>query len=882
MKLTKRIIVLVAVFALFIACFAFPASAEFTEDNIEDILEYYNYPYYLSENYDSSDAGSYVCSKTDAAYASLNVTTSGAEVIKDGQNGLLRYINSDNMEYLGYSLVIDDEVTENDMIGELVFSARIRADKASANSPSSFSLALYAYGPGGTPLGEGGLITPLKLDFASGNIHYAKVSAKDSAKFVSAKIPGYTLNSDAWYNVEFIVNCENGTYNFTVTPDSGAAYESTSISLGDAEFINELIASFSSLPTNSGSVNYIDNIDFYRGTFVRHGISRDVATAKALSDIAETLLVDELDLETQIRIAKVYETIVNSDYVPINTDEFTLFEVRLLYENAVEFIPATYTRAFCEEAASIDTGRSYSRRLKQVALIESYVEIMNDEARFEELSIAAVAKMREDINKYIDDYIKELDAEAEDPDLSEEDIADIAEERALYVQMKREAGDMIDLFDLAESESFFENMYQKFEDEYDILGFVDEAKFAIEDNTSMVTELKTAKIKLADEKLLLERVKSESELFISYMKDFNPELRDLGAMQDLCNMIENNCSLRDNSYKYAELSPNVYDYDILYRELKAKLAAITANVDAFKEQVAIMSDSTKKFYEVEAAYNAASLVYNNGAIHPDVDLNTISGIESDIEFYITTREYINTVIAACDRFIASVDSAAESAEKRLYETAKDAITEAKGYLTADADLLIKDYDEADSVVAAKEKIASVEEAIAAMEAAAAEYISAVAKISEVDAKTAYSEYKSAIEAAIALSDDGNIMGIDGVAEANMSLSDHEAILDSYETNSKLLVDSVSSLKNEELTLQERYALIAAASAVSDKAHTGYSGVSDAKNKLETYKAQYLEDVQALNNAVKTATVNASVCAEASINQSRLADVVEVLKAIVLG
>ncbi len=864
MKLTKRILVVLAAAALLVSSFAFVTSAEFTEDNIEDILEFYQNPRYFSEDFEGCTTDSvYSGNVSGNGFVSSKFTTNSATVKVDPANPANKVLSATNFadgkNYLGYSIVFDDGTGVNEMAEELVFTVRFLSEKKGAAEAPTFSVNLYGYNASGEPVGAGGLVSPLKFDFETGVVSYAKVNANDASKFDRMPIPDLSVKGNTWYTLVLLLNCNNGTYSFSLQEDGKDAYESSSIPFGEVEAINEVAVSFSSLPKNIGSVNYLDELDIYSGTFLRGDITRDVATAQALYDISEFINNNEISLKTQLRIAKVYEVIVASDYEPSYTADFTEKTVKELYAAAVAYIPEAYTRAFCDEAAAINAGRSYSRRMKQVALIESYIPLMNDEAFYNANIDKAFDVLKSNIATEADNLIKALDAEA-------------TEEKKAIEELVKSCNELIDAYKPGEALSVIEALSEKAYDYFDIVNCVYEAEPVIAENEDSALKVRTAKEKLAEEKLTLVTVERESVLFIEYMQDFDPSVRDYELIKEFCDRINSECSNRNNSYNYS-MTPNVYQYSSAFEAFSEKREAIAYNVDTFQNAVSEMYKADAKFADVYKNYNIAKSVYNGGAIHPDVDVSTVSGLEADIEKYLAKESELNVIIEAGDYYVLLVNIASEST---FYNTIKASLKSAEDYFTANSANILDEYP---GVAEAKAEVEEIAKKLKALEEASAKYIAAV---NEINPKASFQQYKKATAAARALAAEGAVVGIDGVAEANAKLSEYESEINRYEGNSKTLVDAVARLNNKELnlTLKERRELIIIAKTAKDGAHNECSGVTAAKSAIAELEAAYISEVKAANEAFSTVVSNSAALAPSVIGQAKYSAIVELVKLLV--
>jgi len=757
MKFSKRILVVLAVVAMLVSSFAFASSAEFTADNIEDVLEYYQEPTYVSDNFSGTAAGAGYAYSVDSDGYSAEITTGSAHGAVDGENAYLEYVgikNGNDATPFGYTITSDASRTK------LVVSMRIKADKAEALEAPVFSVAIYARNGDGAPVGENGLVVPVTVDFNTGKVSYAKVSATDSTVFNYVPISDLAVECGKWYTLNLIINCNKGVYTFSLAPAGGTAYNSPAISLGDAESFDEASVRFVNLPENEKSKMGIDDVAIYGGTYLRGSKTLATATGEALVNLS-ALAATDIDIETQIRISKVYEVITTSSlYTPTAIEGKTVEEISALYEAAKLYINATGEKAFSYNVSIIDETRSYSRRLAHIETIEYYLS---------RLSVAQKEKLSEDVVKYQAE-IRKLD------------------------ELRRDSLEYIEAIDKYDPEN-----------------------------------------------------RTYSYIISSY--DYISELDG-----------------RNGSY------PGVYEKLDKFTELETKRNEIVYNVTTFQTSVAAMKSTEADFITRYNGYLEAKKVYNGGAIHGDVDVSTVAGLTADIASYAAIEAELKVIIDECEAFITAVKSAQLST---YYITIKTELVTAELYVDADTTAYTVEADYP-GVKEASDSIAAIKARLAEMEAGASAYIAAVNDIAN---KTTFEEKKAAVNNAYTLKEKGDVIGIDGVQEANLALANADATLDVLEGNSKTLINSVAQLADESLTLAERREQIIIAKGAVDSAEPTYVGVADAKAKLEQYIAAYDAQVSALNSAFSAVVEVANEYASANVNQVKFYKIVEIIKAL---
>jgi len=210
-----------------------------------------------------------------------------------------------------------------------------------------------------------------------------------------------------------------------------------------------------------------------------------------------------------------------------------------------------------------------------------------------------------------------------------------------------------------------------------------------------------------------------------------------------------------------------------------------------------------------------------------------------------------------------------------YIIIKTELVTAELYVDADTTAYTVEADYP-GVKEASDSIAAIKARLAEMEAGASAYIAAVNDIAN---KTTFEEKKAAVNNAYTLKEKGDVIGIDGVQEANLALANADATLDVLEGNSKTLINSVAQLADESLTLAERREQIIIAKGAVDSAEPTYVGVADAKAKLEQYIAAYDAQVSALNSAFSAVVEVANEYASANVNQVKFYKIVEIIKAL---
>ena len=880
MKLTKRILVVAVMLAILVSVFAFASSAEFTEDNIDDILEYY-YPKYVKENFNVENAAGY-CPPLHAS-VSTDLKTDIAEIAVDSDNESNKYLSyyyvAENMDpgYFGYDFSVSGGVAET------IFSTKVYVERGLAVSLPTYSINIFAYDKYDSPVGESSLVTPLTLNFETGEVYYAKANSTNPSIYAATLVDDieFAIKEDTWYTVTLFVDGATGYYRFIIESEFDDIYESSELSLGNAAYINELIASYTTLPTTSGVICAIDDVEFYRGTFVRGDEDLDEITVSTLVGIAELIESGNLDFETKLKIIEVYDAILNSDYTPDFSNKYYESDVVALYESAKKYAPIVYTEFFCEEVLTIDSGKSYARRQDKLVELATFFPLMNGESFYTANIDNALANLENKVYIDFELAIAEHNLKYQDA-VTEDDIAALDEELAAIKAAKGEAEDAFKAYRLAflrkedadtrvsTLEDTISSLVSDFEDSSE---YLTEAIEIITENEELLAVLREALDIYNAEIAALHEVKKDSENFISFMKTFDPDSRDYTYLRDAYDQVAQ-YELRDSSYNYSYDNPEcVYYYIPTFEALEKKVAEMNAVIDQFRSGVLIMQEEDADFNRLfNVGYLTAKEVYNDGKIYEGVDVATVPSLTLDIAKYLEIEASFSVTIEASENFIASVNTAMFNT---LYETKKVALAAAKALLESDKNINMA-YP---GVSEAAAKIATVEKDIKALEDAAADYLAAVA---DIGTKTSFNEKKAAIDKALSLQAAGNVVGIAGISEANGALLNYSAEIQILEGNSKTFLDSVKALDNPELTLAERRALIIVAEGVRVGAEPTYDGVEAALASLASHKEAYKVSVEAINSAFSSEIAKVTVVAGASVNQSRYYPVIELIKLMIVS
>ena len=347
----------------------------------------------------------------------------------------------------------------------------------------------------------------------------------------------------------------------------------------------------------------------------------------------------------------------------------------------------------------------------------------------------------------------------------------------------------------------------------------------------------------------LNDIKSQSDAFITLMNGYDATNKDYVYIYDyIAEASDSKYEKRDASYEGIEAA------EAIFAGLKNKADAMIADVDVFVGAVDKMEAATT-FGPLFAAYLEAHAAYTkygtDAVINPDLDNDTKAGLPEKIASYESKVEDILAKAFICDEFNRIIKEATISS---YYTSLVAEITEATA-VRAQFGEYEMDYPGIAESVATYEAFV---EAIANSETKVEAYITAVNAIAT---KVTFAEKKAAINAALALKVTGDVLGVEGVVEANIALTNAEAEINLLEGNSTTLISLVEQIKAAK-TLAQKRALIHLANVSAANAEDTYTGVTEAKADLAAEIAAFEAAVAAANGAVESAlkSAQAVVCA----------------------
>ncbi|MBR2930726.1 MAG: hypothetical protein IKC32_05805 [Clostridia bacterium] len=278
----------------------------------------------------------------------------------------------------------------------------------------------------------------------------------------------------------------------------------------------------------------------------------------------------------------------------------------------------------------------------------------------------------------------------------------------------------------------------------------------------------------------------------------------------------------------------------IFCENVAIAAAVEANFDAATDE---------EFAAALGAYEiAAELGFTN---------ETYPGMEDAILTFDSLVK-IEAISLVAEQFIDSVSTA----DKAIYLFKKEEWL----------DKCAPDYDTVDvrypGVSDAKALYDSIRKQIQDTKDAAAEYIAAVA---DIEGKTG-DALIAAIEKALALKENGNVPGIEGVSEANIALDNAYNASQLKLAYANKFITLVAAIEEAD-TIEERFAAINAAEGAQGNADDTVAGVSEAKIAYVKAVGAYNSEIAAINASYDDV---ASVAANVSGGATVLSDIIKLV------
>lgn len=791
MKITKRILAVLILMALLVCCVLLSVSAEGTKktfnadgiSDIEDILEYYSFEYFVADNYEGKgpDSEYYFGDKSEIAPDPIKENNSVLKVT--ALNNAYKIADTDSP--MDSFIVSFDICYDAAMQGEY----RLNVKTLDENGVESITFT-----------------TLFSVNAADGKLQYSVWDAdlnNGEGGFVLTDFEGIAPVADTWYKVVVSFNAPAKSYSFKILYENEenepAQIASDKIFLGNVCAATEL--SLKSYTSHRGNevLMYLDDVEIYLGTYERNPAKKGYVTACTLVDLEALFNSEQADLETQVRIARVFEELCLSGKheLVLDYDEaigITPDSVSEVQSNIGKYVNLAFAKELIRIADSIDVEGGYKSRIEHFSDVNYYNGILPAN---EELAAAPG-----------------IDAELAEKLVSAR--AAIENERAAWSEIAEHSENFIEaMYSYDDTDKNYDGYLKPFYDKlcgYEKWDITYPAMVAEDESFTM------AKAAARYEEFIAKysAIATVADTFISgasEMKNALPVMTDADTKMKAALEILGGIDIEDENLSESQKA--------LYIEQKA----------IYEEQKAIYEEA---FARVANGYFLAKTVYNSGDIHENLEEATYEELFSLLGVYIDNEDFVIQQTANSDKFVQII----KSAEIATYYTSKvERLKEAESYL-ADLRLLYG------GVAEALEKYNELKAAIAEQEAAAVKYIESVAVIASAQT---HAERKAAVEAATALKAEGDVLGFDGVSNANMLLSEAASRIEFEAANSAALITLVKEIAATREFLARRQLLGKAQYAALNSDET-IEGVTDAKAALLELIDAYAAEANKMNTA----------------------------------
>ena len=360
----KRILFVVAIVAVSASCFAMSVGAEYTVDNYDSILEYYE-PVFGYEKFDDKELGAY----TDGI---INEWTSRqpTEIVAEGDNKYLT-LSSNSFPFYSSNLFLNMNADESE---RLLLSFKVKGDRVDyeGNLPIvSVFIGSEALDPAldAADCNTQGLCL-VKLDFNTGKAMYYTNRLRDYIE-----LEGFTLAESTWYSVDIIYNVVESGYSVSVTNTENELETVTKddirIPLGYDTIKNVRIGmSVDDIYAGSQSaVLSLDDVFAYSGSFYRDPTAKYSQTVEAFADFIAIVENPEVDSEAKIAILNVFDKIVNEFGYVAEDDEAAGYVATLRDYQAMLYV--NYV-AGCTDF--IDPNGDYATRKANIDAVKEFYD----------------------------------------------------------------------------------------------------------------------------------------------------------------------------------------------------------------------------------------------------------------------------------------------------------------------------------------------------------------------------------------------------------------------------------------------------------------------------------------------------------------------------
>ncbi len=367
----KRILFVVAIVAVIASCLAFAVSAEYTVDNYDSILEYYE-PVFGYEDFDDVDVGAY----TDGIineWSAKQLTN----IVADGDNKYLSFVAA-NLPVYTSNLFLNMNAEES---SRMLLSFKVRGEQVEGSD----ALPIVSVYVGNEQIdladvadshNEG--LCFLKLDFNTGEVKYYTNRLKDYIV-----VEGFTLAADTWYNVDVIYNVVDNGYSVSVAnaeddTDSMLMQDiRTPMGYGTFENVRIGMSIDDILGSAQGSSFSLDDVFAYSGTYYRNPSDKATSTEAAFADFIKIVENDDVDSDTKIAVLEVYKQIIDEFGFTTESDA-----VQADIDTLRDYTAMLYVNYVAECTDSIDADGEYATRKANLELVERFYEAIPEDYSF--------------------------------------------------------------------------------------------------------------------------------------------------------------------------------------------------------------------------------------------------------------------------------------------------------------------------------------------------------------------------------------------------------------------------------------------------------------------------------------------------------------------
>lgn len=556
-----------------------------------------------------------------------------------------------------------------------------------------------------------------------------------------------------------------------------------------------------------------------------------------------------------------------------------IYKIQLVYRGDLGTYSVTVTdvnddtKTASASDIEIPTNVTEPAKIKNVQIGFAKKEIANSEFKVYSIKVLGGTAMRDEANKSadLDNAITELGKLINDASLSFDNKLDIVtiagkiKTDGKYVSEKEEINallntlvnsgitlysDKIDSYLSALTDS--DPYSQRLQASADHKQFVN----LIPDNYAEVLDSAKAE-QVADvikrynaEVTFLENAKTDSEQLIAELADADTNSTDYAYLYGLYTKVKDLDPYA--GYEGIDAAMTAYDYIV------AQVNRIQDAVEKFLADVNVLADEEKDFTERYKAYlssletrlfkedpkDASKLVESVVGVssYTAEDGKTAEAIDKE---YLESRKFMIEIINDCDTFISSVASANYAG----YINAKEAML----YIAQSK--MNNIHDEYAGIIEAKALYDTIRAYVNSTKAAAHAYINAVNALDDLSGD----ELAAAIANAMQLRESGNVLGVDGVAEANIKLTEISSASIIAEMAKDYFISLVEKACDENSATADLFSLIRQAVEAKAEASDAYSDVAAAKTELDNAITDYNALVNAFNDQFKTDSfiINAS-------------------------